>query len=151
MSNETAETNEELPPLTDSGSTADLVEMGVTFEEVCDAQRGRGSEVSISTDLLFELLAAPGNRFVLTYLLRSESEISFGDLVEYVVSCAETPGDMTDGKFRGKVATRLVHSNLPKLADAGLIEYDSDEQVVRTTPVTDDVAPYLALAVARRG
>ena len=143
--------NDELPPVTESASTDGLVDVGVALEEVCDAQRERASKVSVPTDLLFELLAAPGNRFVLTYLLRAESEVSFGDLVEYVVSCAETPDDMTDAKFRGKVATRLVHSNLPKLADAGLIEYDKAEQVVRATPATDEVAPYLALAIARGG
>jgi len=139
-------------PSPDAGLTSlrDLVDMDATFAQVCETQRERPPEASVPIDMLFELLAEPGNRFVLTYLLVAESGVPLGDLIEYVVSRAETPEGMTDDTFRGKVATRLVHSNLPKLADAGVIEYDDDLQTLRPTSATDYVAPYLALTLPRR-
>lgn len=109
------------------------------------------STASLDVDTLFELLAAPGNRFVLTYLLREENPASYSKLVEYVVTRAETPPDLTEAKFRGRVAARLVHWNLPRLEDAGLIEHDSKEHLVTATPAIDVVAPYLALAISQSG
>ena len=105
----------------------------------------------IDVDTVFELLAAPGNRFVLTYLLREDNPASYSKLVEYVVTRAETPPDLTEAKFRGRIAARLVHWNLPRLEDAGLVEHDTEEHLVTATPAIDVVAPYLALAISQSG
>lgn len=114
---------------------------------VDDEERVAGSP--ISTDALFELLAAPGNRFVLTYLLRADNPTTYADLVDYVVERAAVPADTTAAKFRGRVAARLVHDTLPTLEDAGLIEHDTDEQTVAATPAIEVVAPHLALAMSQ--
>lgn len=103
----------------------------------------------IDTNELFELLASPGNRFVLTYLLRVDDPARYTDLVDYVVSRATVPEELTEGKFRGRVAAQLVHSTLPQLDDAGLIDHDPDDQSVAATPAVDAVAPYLALAISQ--
>jgi len=118
------------------------------FERVASSPATRG-EAQLSTDLLFELHSAPGNRFVLTYLLRRENPATYSDLVEYVVERTETPADVSEGKYQGRIAARLVHCNLPKLADAGLVEHDPEEKVVSATGAIQDVAPYLALAMSQ--
>lgn len=120
------------------------LEAAVDDEETAAAAQSR-----ISTDTLFELLSDPGNRFVLTYLLRADNPTTYADLVEYVVERAETPSDTTEAKFRGRVAARLVHGTLPTLADAGLIEHDSETQTVTATPAIEAAAPHLALAMSQ--
>jgi len=102
----------------------------------------------VPTDQLFELLASPGNRFVLTYLLRVDDRAEYADLVEYVVAQTDPPEGLTAAKFRGRVAARLVTESLPALADAGLVDVDSTDQVVAATAATRVVAPHLALALS---
>ena len=103
----------------------------------------------VSVNYLFRLLAAPGNRFVLTYLLRVDDPAAFEELVAYVVGRAESPAGRSAAEFSGQVAARLVHSTLPKLEDAGLIEYDEESRTVASTPAIESVGPYLALAAAQ--
>jgi len=109
----------------------------------------RTTQNRIDTDELFELLASPGNRFVLTYLLRVDDTATYADLVDYVASRASVPEELTEGKFRGRVAARLVHRTLPKLDEAGLVGHEPDDQTVAATPAIDTVAPYLALAMSQ--
>ena len=101
-----------------------------------------------STDRLFELLASPGNRFVLTYLLRVDDRATYADLVEYVATRTDPPPGFDADTFRGRVATRLVGQSLPELEAAGLISRDEPAGVVTATDATDAAAPYLALALA---
>lgn len=102
----------------------------------------------VSTDELFRLLASPGNRFVLTYLLRTGSAVEYADVVEYVVDRAEAPEEMTEAKFRGHVAASLINERLPELEEAGLVDVDSTRQRVSSTPAAEVAAPHLALALS---
>lgn len=101
-----------------------------------------------STDRLFELLSSPGNRFVLTYLLRVDDRATYADLVEYVVTRTDPPPDLGGEAFRGRVAARLVGQSIPELAEAGLLSRDEPPGVVAATSGTDVAAPYLALALS---
>jgi len=143
----------------DSGESADATGLAfedafasnAALEEFLDAATGTEEppRAPVSVNHLFRLLAAPGNRFVLTYLLRVDDPAAFEELVAYVVDRAQSPDDRSAAEFSGQVAARLVHSNLPKLEDAGLIEYDEDSRTVASTPAIESVAPYLALAAAQ--
>jgi hypothetical protein len=104
-------------------------------------------ESDVSVDDLFELLARPGNRYTLAYLARADGPVSYEDLVEFVVDGADTPAGLSTADFRNQVATRLVHSNLPKLDDAGLVEYDRADRTVSATDATAVAVPYLELAM----
>jgi len=104
-------------------------------------------ESDVSVDDLFELLSRPGNRYALAYLTRADGPVPYEDLVEFVVDGAGTPDGLSTEEFRDRIATRLVHSNLPKLDDAGLVEYDPTDRTVRTTETTAVAVPYLELAM----
>jgi hypothetical protein len=112
-----------------------------------DGATPRGAESPVSINELFELLAQPGNRYTLAYLIRAEGTVPYDDLVEYVVDTGGTPSGLPTADFRNQVATQLVHSNLPKLDDAGLIEYDKSDRTVRPTDATEVAVPYLELAM----
>lgn len=105
------------------------------------------ADSAISASKLFELLAQPGNRYTLAYLSRAEGSVPYDDLVEYVVDKGGTPEGLSTAEFRNQVATRLVHSNLPKLDDSGLIEYDASDKMIRSTEATEVAVPYLELAM----
>lgn len=113
-----------------------------------DRQAGDAPAPALTTDRLFELLSSPGNRFVLTYLLRVDGPVAYADLVEYVVDRAGPPDEMTEAKFRGRIAATLLDETLPSLADAGLVDVDGAGQRVSPTPATTVAAPYLALALS---
>ncbi|WP_415381219.1 hypothetical protein [Halosimplex sp. TS25] len=112
-----------------------------------DSSGAPGAESPVSINELFALLAQPGNRYALAYMTRVEGAVPYDDLVEYVVDTGGTPDGLSTADFRNQVATRLVHSNLPKLDDAGLVDYDPDDRTVRPTAATEVAAPYLELAM----
>ncbi len=112
-----------------------------------ERETARGTESPVSINELFELLSQPGNRYALAYLVRVDGAIPYDDLVEYVVDTGGTPDGLSTADFRNQVATRLVHSNLPKLDDAGLVDYDPGDRTVRPTDATDVAVPYLELAM----
>jgi hypothetical protein len=123
------------------------VERAVAAETTDSGARGR-EESMVSTDELFEVLASPANRYVLTYLLGVDNPVTYGDLVQYVVEHVDSPDEMTTGKFRGHVAAALINETLPQLEAAGLVSVDSQGQTVSTTPATATAAPHLALALS---
>jgi len=112
-----------------------------------EATSGTPGAASISVDELFELLSRPGNRYILTYLVRNDGTVPYADLVEYVVDQGGTPAGLTTGEFRNRIAARLAHSNLPKLDDAGLVDYDPTAKTVDATETTEIAVPYLEIAM----
>jgi hypothetical protein len=99
-----------------------------------------------STDEVFEILAHPGQRYVLTYLLQSSGDVPLNSLVEYAVLRSDTASDR---KMRDRMVIELTHTVLPKLADYGFIEYDMEHQIIRTTGQTPTVEPFLRLALVQ--
>ncbi|WP_226039068.1 hypothetical protein [Natrinema sp. DC36] len=98
-------------------------------------QDGMGSEDSIPIDSSFVALSDPCRRSLCRYAMRTETEhVSHEELVDYVVERAPEP--VAADADRRTVATELVHIHLPKLADAGLIEYDRQSGVVHVDRAT---------------
>lgn len=50
----------------------------------------------------------------------------------------------------GSSTVELHHSHLPRLADAGYVEWEADPLVVRRGPAFDEIAPLLGLLGAHR-
>lgn len=100
-----------------------------------------------SVDVIFELLAHPGRRYVLTYLLRADTAVSLTELIDYVEGQTETP---VDEEFRRKITIQLAHTVLPKLEEFGFVEYDMERQLVEPTEWTPVVEPYLRVALAQQ-
>jgi hypothetical protein len=87
-----------------------------------------GAMTGEDLDALFEILADDQRRHILTYLEeRDEDVAAFSELIDHVAD--ERVGDPTDDHER--VAVRLHHAHLPKLADLDLVEYDARSETVR--------------------
>ncbi|WP_459192994.1 DUF7344 domain-containing protein [Halosimplex sp. J119] len=86
---------------------------------------------SSDPDALFELLADPRRRRLLEVLEETGrgERAPLADLSERVAVAEGT----TEGEARHGVAVALHHVHLPKLDEAGLVEYDPETRVVETT------------------
>lgn len=70
-------------------------------------------------------------RYTLQYVVSTDGPVGFDELVEHLVDSATwaTPR----GTDSNHVALRLYHVVLPKLADADLLEYDREKNLVEAT------------------
>lgn len=96
---------------------------------------------------LFEVLSHPGNRYVLTYLLKRREAVPWYEIVEYVVKNTDVPAEFAETEFRGRIATELLDRRLPELAEHGFVEYGRGDVQVRATDRVPLARPYLELAV----
>lgn len=90
-----------------------------------------------TTDATFDLLADHHRRAVLRYLDEHETTVSLSDLADHLVVEEEgrdtgpiaATGDALLGTRR-RVQISLRHTHVPKLADAGVVDFDPDANVV---------------------
>lgn len=89
---------------------------------------------NISTETLLELVANPQRRMVLHRLRESDASVlGIEELTEEVV----TDGGGTASRClsdESRAVAELHHTHLPKMADAGIIEYDERSGTVRYYP-----------------
>jgi hypothetical protein len=73
------------------------------------------------------------------YALRENGPATADELAEAVVSAGVSD-------CRDRVLTSLVHTHLPKLAEAGVVEYDGPESLVSLSDGVTDLEPFLSVA-----
>lgn len=104
----------------------------------------------LSQEALFDALASRRSRYVLHYLRREETPVTIADLVEAVAAWeTDKTIDLVSNEHRQNVHTSLHHTQLPKLAMAGLVQYDEDRELVDRGVYADQADAYLDIAVAR--
>lgn len=103
-----------------------------------------GTDDDLSPTEIFELLTHQRRRHALRYLVRRVGAVHLGELAEHV---ALREGDPTRDRYE-RVLTGLVHTHVPKLADAGVVRYDPDRKTLKRQQSADQLAPFLTLAEA---
>ncbi|MFB6302108.1 MAG: ArsR family transcriptional regulator [Haloferacaceae archaeon] len=94
-------------------------------------------------DLVFGILQNERRRRVLRYLQEHESTTQ-GELAEHVAAIEnDVPRKSLTSTQRKRVYVSLYQSHLPKLRDAGAVEYDADRGTVERVPETDEFLQYL--------
>ncbi|WP_336003081.1 DUF7344 domain-containing protein [Halorientalis halophila] len=101
-----------------------------------------GREGALSTTTVCGLLSNERRLRTLQHLSRAVGAVAIPDLADHL---ALAEGEHTREHVE-RVCTSLVHVHVPKLTDAGVVEYDSDEETLQLLPAADVVAPYLDLA-----
>jgi len=106
--------------------------------DVLDAPRvvTDGSAESDSLDRMFETLRHPYRRRILQLVNKHNPR----DEDEFDVEKLATEDDDLE-----LLTTELYHIHLPKLAEAGYIEWDKDTHTIRRGPNFDEIAPLLRL------
>lgn len=85
---------------------------------------------SIVLDELLGLLAARRRQLVLYCLETSETPMAVADLADDLIRLTTDASPPTVQDERERVYLSLYHRHLPKLADAGLVSFDSDRNLV---------------------
>lgn len=101
------------------------------------------SQNTPSLSTIFEMLSRERRRIVLETLLEHR-ELGMADLAE-IVTCEEEGADFleVDEQAILETYTELWHVDVPKLQDAGLIEYDQDMDIVTLAPAADEIDGFI--------
>lgn len=78
---------------------------------------------------VYKAVAASQRRTVCQYLAATDDPpVTLEEVASHVVS-AQQPSHVDQTRYR-RVRTGLHHTHLPKLADAGILQYDDTQQLV---------------------
>lgn len=83
----------------------------------------------LSTDTAFELLADEQRRRALRLVAEEDGPLTVDQLVDALL--ADTAHSADSDTTRDQLEISLHHTHLPKLHDAGVIEYDPQRETIR--------------------
>lgn len=87
-------------------------------------------ELPLSTDALLDILANSRRRYLIEYLRDQPDEAgSFEAATKHIVT--EVGREMGKQPNHDDIQVDLQHHHMPKLADAGIVDYDIRSQVMR--------------------
>lgn len=111
-----------------------------------DAAQATGTHPRLSKGEIFEVLQNKRRRYVIQYLRRHGGPVELGELADYVASLEyDCPQTSVTSTQRKRVYTTLQQTHLPKMDNAGIVAYDSEDGVIQTTPQTEDLTVYLEI------
>lgn len=102
------------------------------------------AEADVSADLVFDLLSSQRRRMVLYYLRQTGGEMTVKEISQEIA--ANENGISIDDlsrQQRKRVYVSLYQTHLPKLAEAGVIDYDRENGVIRLTGRGEEIDQYL--------
>ncbi|ELY94886.1 hypothetical protein C482_17463 [Natrialba chahannaoensis JCM 10990] len=101
----------------------------------------------IDTTELFDAFAVQRRQYALAYLIHHPSPVPITDLAVFIARQerdAATRPYSTDDQYE-RVLVDLCHVHLPKLADIGLLQYDTNTELVELLVDSQILVPYLEL------
>ncbi|WP_246066453.1 DUF7344 domain-containing protein [Halorubrum cibi] len=101
---------------------------------------------------MFSLLSNPRRRFILQYLNRTGESIQLQDLATEVAAWEnETEPEALTDKQRKRLYVSLYQTHIPKLEEAGIVDYDGDTGDIRLTDRGSDLNRYLDAEAPKDG
>jgi DNA-binding transcriptional ArsR family regulator len=102
------------------------------------------ADEKLSRDRVFDILSSPRRRYVLYYLREHGGPVKLTDLAEELAAWEhDTTVDELGPQARKRVYVSLYQTHVPKLEDAGLIQYDSDSGELLLAEESSAVNQYL--------
>src|SRR6056297_1060870 len=103
-----------------------------------------GVQETLSEDLIFDVLKNRRRRYTLHYLKQENSPVELSELAEQVAAWENnTTVDGLSANERKSVYTSLYQTHLPKLADAGIVDYNRNRGVVELSENAEQLESYL--------
>lgn len=100
----------------------------------------------LSLDVVFELLHVSRRRDVLRYLEENNGTAALDELAEFIAAKENGIEEWElSSSQRKRVYIGLYQCHLPKMDDAGVIDYDQPRGTVELEPVAAQLYPYLYL------
>lgn len=97
---------------------------------------------TLTQDRVFDLLSNARRRFVLHYLGQQDRPVELRELADEVARW-ETGSESLSRKERKRVYVSLYQTHIPRLADAGVIDYDSDTGQIQLVSRARDLDRYI--------
>lgn len=97
---------------------------------------GTASAAGLTANEYHDLLSVDRRRLVLDILEGSTTTVDVNGLAAQVAA-REQGNDEVDGPTTEHVAIALHHNHLPRIDEAGLIDYDPETRLVDPTIITD--------------
>lgn len=95
-------------------------------------------------DEVFAALGHPRRRYLLHALLDGRSEQTLDELATSITAWEQDePREAVTAEERDRCRVALYHTHIPKLADAGILDYESDDDVVVRTTNTEQAQAVL--------
>lgn len=102
------------------------------------------TESDLSQDVVFDILSNPRRRYVLYYLRTREEPVRLTKLAEEVAAWEnDTNRSEITEQERKRVYVSLYQTHIPRLAEAGLIDYDKDSGQIALAEGAADIDSYL--------
>lgn len=98
----------------------------------------------VPLDTCFEILAHERRQYVLRCLEMYETPLALADLADEVARLehgVETLAEIPRENIK-RIYMQIYHSHIPKLEDAGLLEYHQETDTVESTQRLSNFAPY---------
>jgi hypothetical protein len=127
-----------------TGTTAASLE---ETETAVEAETGSEDSVKLSKDTVFELLKNQRRRDALTFLREEGGETTLSDMAEHIA--AKENGievQALTSSQRKRVYIGLYQCHLPKMASAGVVEFDKNRGTIELLPEADQLEQFLAPA-----
>lgn len=110
-------------------------------------EEGGESESTLPLDTVFRILAHPRRRRVLYYLTTCNYPVPLKELIDKVtIQEAETHVGDIPAEVYEQVALDLHHTQLPKLAELGVIDYNKEVNLVAVADTLRPLDEHLHLA-----
>jgi len=98
----------------------------------------------LSQDVVFDILSSPRRRYVLYYLRTVDEPVKLTDLAEQVAAWENEsdPEEITEQE-RKRVYVSLYQTHIPRLDNAGIIEYNKESGDITLAEDASDIDTYL--------
>lgn len=104
-------------------------------------------ESVLPLNTVFTVLSNQRRRAILSHLTKCTYPVPFEELVESVATQeTESNSIETSDEVYERVAMDLHHTQLPKLMDWGVIDYEDDQELIRPADTLRPLDEYLRLA-----
>ncbi len=101
-------------------------------------------EPELARDTLFELLKNQRRRDALHYLKENDGWATLSDMAEHIAAKEnDLPIEGINSKQRKRVYIGLYQCHLPKMAEAGVVEYDKNRGTIQLNDLAAQLYPYL--------
>lgn len=113
-------------------------------EESEEDSSGEPPQAELPLDVIFEVLKNERRRLVLEYLRRTEGSVTIGELAEHIAAHENgiTPAEL-NAQQRKRVYIGLYQCHLPKMDDAGAVDFNQDRGNVELGDSAETLYEYL--------
>ncbi|WP_135805320.1 DUF7344 domain-containing protein [Halorussus marinus] len=113
-------------------------------QDATDEDSDRDRDRELSREVVFEMLSNQRRRYVVDYLLAREGLAELRDLSRTVAAREnDKRPEAVTAEERRRAYNALQQVHLPKMDDAGLVEYDADRSTLAATDDLEELQVYL--------